>query len=224
MSFGMKNDLCFFLSIIFYKNRAERARKNTWNTNGYVQREMTSFLKLKQMSGHSGAGDWSGRVPLRLTRSPSQGSHHHRQPAGQAPGVFLNMSLVGELMPNSYSWEMLPVLLSFKNILSLWNIHLQSGQYYAIFSVLLLIKKILELCCELCKKLWYIPHFLPFCIAGPHDSYLSILSSVLHIYCHIRAAVLLLGSSRFCEALLKTRSDLIWTKKRSSFKIHITSV
>ena len=41
MSFGMKNDLYFFLPTIFYKNRAEGARKSTWQTNGYVQREVT---------------------------------------------------------------------------------------------------------------------------------------------------------------------------------------
>lgn len=111
MSFGMKNDLCFFLSIIFYKNRAERARKNIWRTNGYVQ----SFLKIKQMSGHSGAGGWSGRVPPRGTQDLIA-----RDPITTAPRVFLIMSLAGELIPSTYSWEFLPVLLPFKNHFNLW--------------------------------------------------------------------------------------------------------
>lgn len=38
MRFGMKNDTYFFLHIILYKNRAERARKTAWQTNENAQR------------------------------------------------------------------------------------------------------------------------------------------------------------------------------------------
>lgn len=71
MRFGMKNDTYFFLHIILYKNRAERARKTAWQTNENAQRienqerkegakitlstVPSPLLEIKQSLGHSGA-------------------------------------------------------------------------------------------------------------------------------------------------------------------------
>lgn len=53
--------------------------------------------------------------------------------------------------------------------------------------------------------------------AGPRNSCLSIASSVLDIHSHVCAAVCSVVLRQVCEALLKTRSGLIWVKKRVFF-------
>lgn len=114
--------------------------------------------------------------------------------------------------------------LSWKCYIPLLKCPFAVRQYYAIIPVLLLIRKMLELCYELCNRLWCIPRFLSFCIAGPQDSCLSILSPVLHIHSPCLCCSCSVRLKQVCEALLKTRSGLIWIKKRSTFEIHITSV
>lgn len=66
-------------------------------------------------------GDQVAGSPLGQARSCSHGYHWLSQQAGQAPGFFLTMPLVGELIPCICSWELPPVFLFFKQTISYIN-------------------------------------------------------------------------------------------------------
>lgn len=57
----------------------------------------------------------------------------------------------------------------------------------------------------------------------PQNSCLPILSSALVVHSLVCAVGCLVVLKEVCKTLLKTRSGLIWVKKKSVFETHITS-